>query len=224
MRNIILASGSPRRKELLAQAGYDFVIEVSDADENIDRKEPGALVEELSRRKAGAVADLHRGQKDSAAKGDADTVVPACDGEKSDGAGGVLTIIGADTVVALDGQILGKPDGEEDAMRMLRALSGHTHQVYTGVSLFLLRDGQTVAQDTFHVRTDVHMREISEEEIHRYVATGEPLDKAGAYGIQGKAAVFISGICGDYYNVVGLPVCELVSRMRRLWKENGIHE
>ena len=136
----------------------------------------------------------------------------------------MYTIIGADTVVAVDGRVLGKPDGEEGAVEMLRSLSGRTHQVYTGVSLLLLEEGRLVAEEKFHVCTDVTMREISDEEIRWYVSTGEPMDKAGAYGIQGKAAVFISGIHGDYYNVVGLPLCETVSRLRRMWKEKDIHE
>lgn len=229
---IILASGSPRRKELLEQAGYRFIIEVSDADENIQAEFPGTLVEELSHRKAGAVAAhyLRPAQNcqpaGAPAGGTAQTVasenVPSAAGETaSDDA---VTLIGADTVVVLDGKVLGKPDGEEGAVRMLRALSGRSHQVYTGVSLLLIRDGVLTAEEKFHVCTDVTMREMTEEEIRRYVATGEPMDKAGAYGIQGKAAVFISGICGDYYNVVGLPICELTTRLRRLWKENGIDE
>lgn len=197
---IILASGSPRRKELLVQAGYDFVIEVSDADENIQAENPGELVEELSCRKAQAVAQHHRREEE------------------------ISTIIGADTVVALEGQILGKPENESAAMEMLRSLSGKTHQVYTGVSLLLLQNGQLIAEEKFHVCTDVTMRELAEEEMLRYVNTGEPMDKAGAYGIQGKAAMFISGICGDYYNVVGLPLCETVCRLRQLWKEWEMHE
>lgn len=229
---IILASGSPRRKELLEQAGYRFIIEVSDADENIQAEFPGTLVEEVSHRKAGAVAAhyLRPAQNcqpaGALAGGTAQTVasenVPSAAGETaSDDA---VTLIGADTVVVLDGKVLGKPDGEEGAVRMLRALSGRSHQVYTGVSLLLIRDGVLTAEEKFHVCTDVTMREMTEEEIRRYVATGEPMDKAGAYGIQGKAAVFISGISGDYYNVVGLPICELTTRLRRLWKENGIDE
>ena len=229
---IILASGSPRRKELLEQAGYRFIIEVSDADENIQAEFPGTLVEELSHRKAGAVAAYYLRPAQNCqpagalAGGTAQTVasenVPSAAGETaSDDA---VTLIGADTVVVLDGKVLGKPDGEEGAVRMLRALSGRSHQVYTGVSLLLIRDGALTAEEKFHVCTDVTMREMTEEEIHRYVATGEPMDKAGAYGIQGKAAVFISGISGDYYNVVGLPICELTTRLRRLWKENGIDE
>lgn len=209
---IILASGSPRRKELLEQAGYRFIIEVSDADENIQAEFPGTLVEELSHRKAGAVAAHYLRPAQNCQPAGA----PAVDN--------VVTLIGADTVVVLDGKVLGKPDGEEGAVRMLRALSGRSHQVYTGVSLLLIRDGVLTAEEKFHVCTDVTMREMTEEEIRRYVATGEPMDKAGAYGIQGKAAVFISGISGDYYNVVGLPICELTTRLRRLWKENGIDE
>lgn len=209
---IILASGSPRRKELLEQAGYRFIIEVSDADENIQAEFPGTLVEELSHRKAGAVAAHYLRPAQNCQPAGA----PAVDN--------VVTLIGADTVVVLDGKVLGKPDGEEGAVRMLRALSGRSHQVYTGVSLLLIRDGALTAEEKFHVCTDVTMREMTEEEIRRYVATGEPMDKAGAYGIQGKAAVFISGISGDYYNVVGLPICELTTRLRRLWKENGIDE
>lgn len=137
----------------------------------------------------------------------------------------MITIIGADTVVALDGDILGKPDGKGSAIQMLRALSGKTHQVYTGVSLLLMRQGRIVASDRFHVCTDVTMREMTDDEIIRYVDTGEPMDKAGAYGIQGKAAVFVSGICGDYYNVVGLPICKTHQELERMWRENEMwHE
>ena len=189
---IILASGSPRRRELLEQAGYEFEIEVSDADENIQADDPGELVEQLSFRKADAVARKHLQEQ-------------AC------------TVIGADTVVVLDIEVLGKPDGEQGAVEMLKELSGRTHQVYTGVSLFLIKDGKLTASQSFHVCTDVTMRPMSDREIADYVATGEPMDKAGAYGIQGKAAVFISGIHGDYYNVVGLPVCETVQQLQSLW-------
>lgn len=189
---IILASGSPRRRELLEQAGYEFEIEVSDADENIQANDPGELVEQLSFRKADAVARKHLQEQ-------------AC------------TVIGADTVVVLDREVLGKPNGEQGAVEMLKELSGRTHQVYTGVSLFLIKDGKLTASQSFHVCTDVTMRPMSDREIADYVATGEPMDKAGAYGIQGKAAVFISGIHGDYYNVVGLPVCETVQQLQGLW-------
>lgn len=189
---IILASGSPRRRELLEQTGYEFEIEVSDADENIQADDPGELVEQLSFRKADAVARKHLQEQ-------------AC------------MVIGADTVVVQDREVLGKPNGEQGAVEMLKELSGRTHQVYTGVSLFLIKDGKLTASQSFHVCTDVTMRPMSDREIADYVATGEPMDKAGAYGIQGKAAVFISGIHGDYYNVVGLPVCETVQQLQGLW-------
>ena len=194
---IILASGSPRRKELLEQAGYEFEIEVSDADENISVDEPGELVEQLSFRKAHAVVVNHLKEEDD------------------------CTVIGADTVVVLDGKVLGKPDGESGAVKMLKDLSGRTHQVYTGVSLFLIEKGKMVNHQSFHVCTDVTMRQLSDQEIAGYVATGEPMDKAGGYGIQGKAAVFISRICGDYYNVVGLPVCETVQQLQKLWNQSN---
>lgn len=176
---IILASGSPRRKELLTQIGVrDYRIVVSDVDEEIDRgTPPDRMVEELSRRKAEAVR--------------------ACVGEDA-------LIIAADTVVSLEGEVLGKPRDETDAFRMLSALSGNRHQVYTGFTV--LRGSESVTE---HEMTDVSFRELEEREIEDYIATGEPMDKAGAYGIQGVGAVLITGIEGDYFNVMGLPVCRL---------------
>lgn len=182
---IILASGSPRRRELMELAGYTFTVEVSDADENVSEADPGRMVEELSLRKAAAVAALH-------------------DRDRGD-----CEIVGADTIVVLDGKVLGKPEDEEDAARMLRALSGRSHEVYTGVSILTMKDGAVTGRRQFHECTKVRMREMSDEEILGYIRTGEPMDKAGAYGIQGKAAIFISGIEGDYFNVVGLPICHL---------------
>ena len=183
--NIILASGSPRRRELLAQAGFDFKVEVSNADENVIEESPSATVEELASRKAEAVANLHNNKEDD------------------------CLVIGADTIVVLNGKILGKPEDKEDAKAMLTSLSGRTHQVYTGVALFAVREGTIEKKTTFHECTDVTMVEITEKEIEDYVISGDPLDKAGAYGIQGPAAIFISGIKGDYYNVVGLPVSRI---------------
>lgn len=180
--NIILASGSPRRKELLAQAGFEFKVEVSNADENVSEESPVEMVEELAARKAKAVVNLHNQKEDN------------------------CLIIGADTIVVLDGKILGKPSDEEDAKAMLASLSGRTHQVYTGVALFMVKEGMIEKKKTFHECTDVTMVPMTEKEIAEYVASGDPMDKAGAYGIQGPAAVFISGIRGDYYNVVGLPI------------------
>lgn len=177
--DIILASKSPRRRALLEQMGVrDFRIVTPDIDEHMDRDLPPAeLVRQISLEKAQAVA----------AQADPNTVV-----------------IAADTVVALDGVVLGKPAGKEEAFRMLSLLSGNRHQVYTGLTV--LRGEQVFSQ---WEETAVTFRSLTAEEIEAYIATGEPMDKAGAYGIQGYGALFIEGISGDYYNVMGLPVCRL---------------
>ena len=182
---IILASASPRRKELLAQIGIPFQVVVSHVEEVITQTEPGKVVEELSLQKASAVAELMKGSDEE------------------------LLVIGADTVVACDGQILGKPADEEEAVAMLRSLSGRSHEVFTGVTLLHLLPGGKVESKVFHERTAVTFCEMSEEEISGYVASGDPMDKAGAYGIQGFCARYIRGIEGDYNNVVGLPVGRL---------------
>ena len=177
--DIILASKSPRRRALLEQMGVrDFRIVTPDIDEHMDRDLPPAeLVRQISLEKAQAVA----------AQADSNTVV-----------------IAADTVVALDGVVLGKPADKEEAFRMLSLLSGNRHQVYTGLTV--LRGEQVFSQ---WEETAVTFRSLTAEEIEAYIATGEPMDKAGAYGIQGYGALFIEGISGDYYNVMGLPVCRL---------------
>lgn len=177
--DIILASGSPRRRELLEQIGVkNYRIVSPDVDEHVEgHPAPEELVELLSRRKAEAVG----------AKAGADALV-----------------IAADTVVALDGAILGKPHSREEAGAMLAALSGREHAVFTGLTV--LRGDRVV---TGHERTAVTFRSLTGAEIDRYVATGEPMDKAGAYGIQGVGALLITGIEGDYFNVMGLPVCRL---------------
>lgn len=177
--DIILASKSPRRRALLEQMGVkDFRILTPDIDEHMDRELPPAeLVRQISLEKAQAVA----------AQADPNAV-----------------IIAADTVVALDGVVLGKPAHEEEAFRMLSLLSGNRHQVYTGLTV--LRGKQVFSQ---WEETSVTFRPLTAEEIEAYIATGEPMDKAGAYGIQGYGALFIEGISGDYYNVMGLPVCRL---------------
>ena len=177
--DIILASKSPRRRALLEQMGVrDFRIVTPDIDEHMDRDLPPAeLVRQISLEKAQAVA----------AQADPNTVV-----------------IAADTVVALDGVVLGKPADKEEAFRMLSLLSGNRHQVYTGLTV--LRGEQVFSQ---WEETAVTLRSLTAEEIEAYIATGEPMDKAGAYGIQGYGALFIQGINGDYYNVMGLPVCRL---------------
>lgn len=185
---IILASNSPRRKELLEQIGLtEFKVSAPNVDETVeDGLSPAQMVEELSRRKANAAAWK---------------------------ANPNALIIAADTVVAVDGQVLGKPRSEAGAFDMLRALSGREHQVYTGVTV--LQGGRAATE---HEKTAVTFRELSDGEIWGYIATGEPMDKAGAYGIQGIGALLVSGIRGDYSNVVGLPVF----RLGRMLKEFGL--
>ena len=185
---IILASQSPRRRELLERMGIrKFDIIVSDADESLEEGlTPSEQVERLSRIKADAVAALV-GPED--------------------------LVIAADTVVALEGAILGKPADEGDAFRMLSALSGVRHQVYTGVTVAM--GGKVL---TRHEVTSVDFRALEPEDMERYIATGECMDKAGAYGIQGYGCLLVEGIDGDYYNVMGLPVALLA----RMLKEFGV--
>ena len=177
MAELILASGSPRRKELLETAGLDFKVIVADVDEKIpDGATPREAVKALALQKAQAVAK---------------------DYEQS-------IVIGADTVVVCDGEILGKPKDEDDAFNMLRSLSGCTHTVCTGVALI---NGTEIRN--FCEVTEVEFYNLSDEEIKVYIKTGEPMDKAGAYGIQGKGCVLVKQIVGDYFNVVGLPVSKV---------------
>ena len=175
---LILASGSPRRRQLLEQIGLTFAVRSSDVDESVSPGlTPAQVVESLSARKGEAVAA-------EAAPGD--------------------LVLSADTVVALDGAILGKPRDRAEAEAMLTALSGRTHQVYTGVTL--LQDGRRLTE---HEVTAVTFRPLSPGEIAAYVSTGEPMDKAGAYGIQGLGALLVERLEGDYFNVMGLPLCRL---------------
>lgn len=202
---IILASASPRRKELLTQIGLSFEIITADVEEHAQSSSPWEIVEELSATKAGAVLDMlisEAGKKTIAKES------TECPGED-------LLIIGADTIVACDGMILGKPADEREACAMLELLQGRVHQVYTGVTLYKYSacDGVTECRQ-FHEKTDVIFSAMSKEEIEAYVATGDPLDKAGSYGIQGLCARYISGIHGDYNNVVGLPVGRLYQEMK----------
>ena len=179
--NLILASASPRRKELLALFGIPFVIRAADIDETMDpAAAPFDEVARVSRLKAMATAR-----------------------EAGD------VVIAADTIVVCQGNVLGKPADEAEAAAMLRLLSGRDHQVMTGVTV--LRGDRA---STFTEVTDLHFRTLSDREIARYVASGEPMDKAGAYGIQGGAALFCTGMTGDYYNVMGLPVCRLGQVLR----------
>ena len=183
---LILASASPRRKELLSLFGYPFVIRVADIDETFDPDVPAREeVGRVSRRKALAVER----QEDD-------------------------VVIAADTIVVCQGRILGKPRDPEEARQMLRLLSGRDHQVMTGCTV--VRGG---CAETFTEVTDLHFRPLSEREISRYVESGEPMDKAGSYAIQGGAALFCQRLVGDYYNVMGLPLCRLGQTLARMAPE-----
>lgn len=185
MKKLVLASASPRRRELLKQIGLDFRTLVRPVDETpAPGMSPFELVELLAVRKAMAVArTLEEG-----------------------------IVIGADTVVAWRGEVLGKPSGAGEAMEMLGRLQGDVHEVYTGVALVDACTGRVLVD---HEKTRVFFRAVEEEEIRRYVATGEPLDKAGAYAIQGLAAVFVKGLEGCYTNVVGLPLARLAGMLKQ---------
>ena len=206
MKQIILASASPRRKELLEQIGLEFEIVPAKGEEVITKTAPAEVVMELSSQKAREVAGLVR----SYANIHNDIMTPQD-----------MLVIGADTVVAAKNEtgnpeILGKPKDEADAYRMLSMLSGNTHSVYTGVTLFFLDKNGRAGEHCFYEKTDVTMRQMCDEEIERYIATGEPMDKAGGYGIQGKCAIHIEKIEGDYNNVVGLPVSAIYQELKKL--------
>ena len=181
--NLILASQSPRRRELLGLTGLEFIVRVADIDETMDPgKAPFEEVARVSRAKAEAVARK---------PGD--------------------VVIAADTIVVCGNEVLGKPHSEADAFRMLKLLSGRSHEVMTGMTV--LRDGEAITHTEV---TKIHFRDLSDAEIRAYIASGEPMDKAGAYGIQGGAALFADQMEGDYYNVMGLPVCRLAMILRSL--------
>ncbi len=210
---IILASSSPRRHLLLQQMGLSFDVIPADIGEDVaPGSDPAETVEALSLQKAILVAEH---------------LLPAEADITSGTAGNPGTlIIGADTIVVLDGEILGKPSSPQHAAEMLRALSGRTHQVYTGVALVFRNEnagkefppGQPpIRQHTFHERTDVTFGTLSEEEIAAYVSGGSPMDKAGAYGIQDDlGALFVERIQGDYYNVVGFPLFRFYREVNKL--------
>lgn len=195
-RQIILASQSPRRRELLAQMGLQFEIRPACGEEIITSTIPWQVVEELSMRKA---EEIYR--KDRPAES--------------------ILVIGADTIVVLNGRILGKPQSQAEACEMLRSLQGQKHQVYTGVTLIWNEQEDGVGcvkkQHTFHEETEVEFYPMTEQEIEEYVATGDCMDKAGAYGIQTQSGVYIRGICGDYNNVVGLPIARLYHELRKIF-------
>lgn len=201
MSRIVLASGSPRRKELLEQIGIEFEICPAKGEEVITKNIPDEVVQELSRQKAMEVASGIAAYNEA----HPDLVTPQD-----------ILVIGADTVVAYNGQILGKPKDEADARRMLTMLAGNVHSVYTGVTFVVMgSDGRTGAY-TFAEKTDVHMFPMSEQEIERYIQTKEPMDKAGAYAIQGKCGIYIEKIDGDYYNVVGLPIARMYQTLKSI--------
>lgn len=187
MKKVILASASPRRRELLEQIGMDFQICYSQAEEIISEKEPISVVQSLSSLKA----------KDVAGRMDSEEAL----------------IIGADTIVAIQGEILGKPRDEKTAAAMLWKLQGKMHQVYTGVTLIHMTENN-VQSHTFSEKTKVAFYPMTMEEISCYVSTKEPMDKAGAYGIQGRGAVYIKEIQGDYNNVVGLPLARMYQEIK----------
>lgn len=195
---LILASASPRRKMLLEQIGLSAEVMPSGIEEIVTKTKPDEVVMELSQEKAADVAEKYRLKLDK-------------EGKKED-----FAVIGSDTVVAADGKILGKPKDKEDACAMIAMLSGKVHQVYTGVTLILCRQGSEPVIHSFAEKTDVEVFPMSNGEIMDYVESGEPMDKAGAYGIQGRFAAFIKGICGDYSNVVGLPVGRTYQELKKI--------
>lgn len=187
----ILASKSPRRREILSNVGMEFDIVVSNSEENCeDSLSPEEFVMELSRQKASAVAGQTSYTED-------------------------FLIIGSDTVVVFEGEIMGKPKDKEDAERMLSLLSGKSHSVFTGVTLLGVADGKEI-NHSFYEETIVHFNEMNKEDIDWYIGTGDPFDKAGAYGIQGPCSAFIKGIEGDYFTVMGFPVARLCKELKIL--------
>lgn len=184
---LILASASPRRKELLEKIGLPFTVQPAKGEERITQKSPAAVVMELSRQKAEEIAAAQTGD---------------------------CIIIGADTVVAKGEKIMGKPKDAADAKQMLRSIADDCHQVYTGVTL--IRTGAHPQSVTFQEKTDVCLYPISDAEADAYIASGDPMDKAGAYGIQGDFAIYVKCIVGDYYNVVGLPIGRVYQELKRM--------
>lgn len=186
-KEIILASNSPRRIYLLKQMGIDFKVVSPNVEEegNGEKRSPVEVVKKNAIMKVQKVAEDYRN----------------------------AIIIGADTVVVIDGEIIGKPTNEKDARRILRKLKGRYHFVFSGIAVMETPEDKLLVSV---VRSKVKMRDYSEEEIERYIATGEPMDKAGAYGIQGKGALLVEKIEGDYYNIVGLPLVRLNSLLNRL--------
>lgn len=198
----ILASASPRRKELLAQAGIEFEVLPSSVKETITKTIPSDIVMELSRQKAQDV-DTHLASRNEQNDNNINDIIR-----------GDYTIIGADTIVVYRDEILGKPADKDEAYDMLSMLADRTHQVYTGVTLIIHKNGKKTTR-SFYEKTDVTFYPIAREDLRAYVESGEPLDKAGAYGIQGAFAIHVKCIQGDYFNVVGLPLGRLYQELMR---------
>ena len=200
---IILASGSPRRKELLAQVGYDFDVCPSLSEEDLEVMAPSEYVMLLAKMKADEVCNR---------------LIAEDVGRRVKKLPERFVVLGADTVVSLNGRILGKPYDYDDAYNTLHSLSDQTHQVYTGVCLIYV-EGRAKTSSSFFEKTDVTFYPVSHEEIIQYLATNEPFDKAGSYGIQGKGGLFVKGIEGDYNNVVGLPLARVYHELEELVSE-----
>jgi len=198
---IVLASASPRRKMLLEQIGIEFDIWPSNKEENTAKSIPSEICVELSRIKALDTAAGIKAYNDT----HPDIVSPQD-----------ILVVGADTIVAYENEVLGKPHDENDAKRMLTLLSGKEHHVYTGVTFVFISSDGRVGEYSFYEKTGVTFYELSEDEIDKYIRTKDALDKAGSYGIQGAFAQYIKEIHGDYYNVVGLPIGRLVHELKIL--------
>ena len=186
MKKIVLASASPRRRELLEKIGVTFTVVPTEGDEKTTKTRPEEVVEELAFQTASENRAIQ--EKD-------------------------VMVIGSDTVVAVDGRILGKPGSREEAVHMLQMIQGRIHQVYTGVAV-LINEREERRQLVFHEKAQVEVYPMTEEEIQNYVATGEPMDKAGAYGIQGSFAVYVKKIDGDYNTIVGFPVSRFYQELK----------
>ena len=189
----VLASNSPRRRELLSKVVKEYEVIPAVGEEITRSTDPAEVVEELSFQKASEIFNkIFTNDKDR------------------------CVVIGADTVVSYKGKVLGKPKDRDDAANMIKEFAGDTHAVYTGITCFYVDENGNAAHVTFHEETLVDVAPMTDAEIADYVATGEPDDKAGVYGIQGLFAIFISGIRGDYYNVMGLPIARLYKEMNKL--------
>ena len=195
MKRLVLASASPRRRELLSQIGVEFEVKPADGEERIISTEPSKVVEELSGQKAMFTAKALEKENGHVPEG--------------------CIVLGADTIVSYEGRILGKPSDKEDAIQMLSMLQGNTHQVYTGVTVLKEKQGSWKFH-TFFECTDVIFYPVTREEIVEYVNSGDPMDKAGSYGIQGAWGAYVKGIRGDYNNVVGLPVARLIYETKKI--------